>query len=81
MLNTREKAAWTIIHMYDINEDTTCKNNWGRSRAQETSMIQTTLPLSVCTKWLCENQVHNYKLVRQGSLEHIMQGGSLKDKR
>jgi hypothetical protein len=27
MLNTREKAAWTMIHMYDINEDTTCKNN------------------------------------------------------
>jgi hypothetical protein len=27
MLNTREKPAWTMIHMHDINEDTTCANN------------------------------------------------------
>jgi hypothetical protein len=27
MLNTWDKAAWTMIHMYDINEDTTCENN------------------------------------------------------
>jgi hypothetical protein len=70
-----------MIHMYDINENTTCKNNYGGSQAHETIMIQTKLPLSVCTKIWCEKQVHNYKLVRQGSLEYIMQGGSLKDKR
>jgi hypothetical protein len=70
-----------MIHMYDINEDTTCKNDYGGSQARETSMIQTKLPLSVCTKRWCEKQVHNYKLVRQGSLEHIMQGDSLKNKR
>jgi hypothetical protein len=44
-------------------------------------MMQTKLPQSVCTKRWCENQVHNYKLVGKGSLEHIMQGGSLKDMR
>jgi hypothetical protein len=27
MLNTREKATWTMIHIYDINEDTTCRND------------------------------------------------------
>jgi hypothetical protein len=70
-----------MIHMYDINEDTTCENNYGGSQAHETSMIQTELPLSVCTKRWCEKQVHNYKHVGQGSLEHIIQGGSLKDKR
>jgi hypothetical protein len=69
-----------MIHMYDIDEDTTCENNYGGSQAHDTSMIQTKLPLSVCTKRWCENQVHDHKLVRQGSLEHIMQGGSLKDK-
>jgi hypothetical protein len=36
--------------MYDINEDTTCKNDQCGSEAHETSMIQTKLPLSVCTK-------------------------------
>jgi hypothetical protein len=41
-------------------------------------MIQTNLPLSVCTKYGVQKQVHNYKLVRQGSLEYIMQGGSFK---
>jgi hypothetical protein len=51
------------------------------SQAHEISMIQTKLPISVCTKRSCENQVHNYKLVSQGSSEHIMQGGSLKEKR
>jgi hypothetical protein len=35
--------------------------------------------LSVCTKRWWEKQVHNYKLVRQGSLEQIMQGGSFKE--
>jgi hypothetical protein len=51
------------------------------------SMIQPKLPLSVCTKEChledkgSEKQVHNYKLEGQGSLEHIMQRGSLKDKR
>jgi hypothetical protein len=39
-----------MIHMYDINEDTTCENNYGGSQAHETSMIQTKLALSVCTK-------------------------------
>jgi hypothetical protein len=49
-------------------------------------MIQTKLPLNVCTKGYhlqdkgSEEQVHNYKLVRLGSLEYIMQEGRLKDK-
>jgi hypothetical protein len=69
-----------MIQMYDINEDTTCENNYGGSQAHKTSMTQPKLPLSVCTKRWCEKQVHNYKLVRQESLEHIMRG-SLKEKR
>jgi hypothetical protein len=59
-----------MIHMYGTNEDTTCENNYGGLQAHETSMIQTKLPLSVCTKRWCEKQVHNYKLVRKGSLAY-----------
>jgi hypothetical protein len=38
-----------MIHMYDINEDTTFANNYVGSQAHETIMIQPKLPLSVCT--------------------------------
>jgi hypothetical protein len=38
-------------------------------------------PPKCVDKKIVWKQVHNYKLVGQGSFEHIMQGGSLKDKR
>jgi hypothetical protein len=38
-----------MIHMDDINEDTTCVYNYGGSQAHETSMIENKLPLCVCT--------------------------------